>query len=70
MVNDTDWDHLVGLHVRIQTDGRTFRTGQVEAVTAGTDGLWVSAHRLDSRALYEKAEGYTVLPLQTTQKSE
>lgn len=67
MVNDTHWDDLVGLHVRIQKGGRTVRTGHVEAVTATADALWVSAQGLDSRTLYEKAEGYTVLPLQTKQ---
>ena len=67
MVNDTPWDDLVGLHVRIQKDGRTVRSGQVDAVTATADALWVSAQGLDSRALYEKAEGYTVLPLQPKQ---
>lgn len=67
MVNDARWDDLVGVHVLIQKGGRTVRSGHVEAVTATADALWVSAQGHDSRALYEKAEGYTVLPLQTKQ---
>lgn len=67
MVNDAHWDELVGLQVRIQKAGRTVRIGQVEEVAAAADALWVAAHGLDSRALYEKAEGYTVLPLQPKQ---
>lgn len=67
MVTDKNWDDLVGLHVRIQKGGRTVRTGQVEAVTATADALWISAQGLDSRALYEKAEGYTAVPLQMQQ---
>jgi len=67
MVHDAHWDDLVGLQVRIQQAGRTIRVGQVEEVTAAADALWVAAHGIDSRALYEKAEGYTALPLQPTQ---
>jgi hypothetical protein len=63
MENHTDWKDLVGQQVRIQKDGRTIRTGQVEAVVAAADALWIGAHGVDARALYEKTQGYAALPV-------
>ncbi|NKX56667.1 hypothetical protein [Arthrobacter mobilis] len=58
-----EWNDLAGLQVQIQKDGRTIRTGQVETVTAAADALWIAAHGIEPRALYEKAQGHTVLPV-------
>lgn len=63
MASDLEWDELVGWQVQVQWEGRTVRTGCVEAVTASADALWIAAQGVDSRALYEKAQGYRVLPL-------
>ncbi|TJY66250.1 hypothetical protein E4J89_16770 [Arthrobacter sp. CAU 1506] len=57
----SDWNDLVGRKVQIQHRGRTIRTGYVEEVTAPADALWITAHGIDRRALYEKAQGHTVL---------
>ena len=58
-----EWNDLVGRQVEVQQHGRTIRTGRVEAMTAAADALWVAAHGVEPRALYEKAQGYTFLPV-------
>jgi len=63
MANPEEWSDLLGRHVQIQHHGRTIRTGYVEAVTAAADALWIAAHGVEGRALYEKAPGRTVLPV-------
>ena len=63
MENKAEWTDLAGLQVQIQKAGRTIRTGYVEDVAATADALWIAAHGVDARALYEKAEGYEVLPV-------
>ena len=63
MGNPAEWSDLVGRQVQVQQDGRTIRTGYVEAVTAAADALWIAAHGIERRSLYEKAQGHTVLPV-------
>lgn len=61
MGNHKKWNDLVGRQVQILQDGRTIRTGYVEEVTEAADALWIAADGIDRRALYEKAQGHTVL---------
>jgi hypothetical protein len=61
--NDAGWSDLFGRKVRVHKDGRTVRTGYVEAVTVAADALWIAAEGVEPRALYEKAQGYTILPV-------
>jgi hypothetical protein len=63
MRNHAEWKDLLGRQVRIQKDGHTIRTGQVEAVTVAADALWIAAHGIETRALYEKKQGHIVLPV-------
>ncbi|GAA3704347.1 hypothetical protein GCM10023081_45800 [Arthrobacter ginkgonis] len=63
MANPAEWNDFVGQLVRIQHHGRTIRTGYVEEVTGTADALWIAAHGIDQRALYEKAQGHTVQPV-------
>lgn len=63
MGNHGEWNDLVGCQVQIQKDGRTIRTGHVEAVTVAADALWIEAYGAEPRALYEKAQGHQVLPV-------
>jgi hypothetical protein len=51
---------LTGKKVNIVKEGRTIRTGYVDAVTETADAVWLEGHRPDQRALFEKAQGYTV----------
>lgn len=71
MGNHAEWNELIGRQVQIQKSGHTIRIGHVEAVTVAADGLWIEALGVEPRALYEKAEGHTVLPVcgQTGAKS-
>ncbi|MEV8147448.1 hypothetical protein AB0O52_04775 [Arthrobacter sp. NPDC080073] len=61
--NDAGWSDLFGRKVQVHKDGRTVRTGYVEAVTVAADALWIAAEGVEPRALYEKAQGYTILPV-------
>jgi hypothetical protein len=63
MGDHAEWKDLVGRQVRILKTGRTIRTGQVEAVTVAADALWIEAHGIEPRALYEKAQGHRALPV-------
>lgn len=65
MSNDTDqdWTGLIGQQVQVWKDGRLIRTGFVEDVSVVADGLWLENDGLDTRAIYERANGYTVKPL-------
>jgi hypothetical protein len=59
------WEELLGHEVRVLKDGCVIRTGFVDAVTVGADGLWIAAEGVEARAFFEKARGHVVLP--TTQ---
>jgi len=63
MGNPGDRNDLVGRQVQIQHHGRTIRTGYVEAVTKAANALWIAAYGIERRALYEKTQGHTVLPV-------
>jgi hypothetical protein len=63
MGSHEEWNDLVGRRVQIQHHGRTIRTGYVDAVTEAADALWIAAHGVERRTLYEKAQGHTVLPV-------
>jgi hypothetical protein len=70
MDNPAKWNDLVGRLVQVQHRGRTIRTGYVEEVTEGADALWIEAHGIDGRALYEKAQGHTVLPVTEHERAD
>lgn len=63
MGDHAGWKDLVGRYVQVLKNGRTIRTGYVEDVAVSADVLWIEADGADPRALYEKAQGYTVLPV-------
>lgn len=63
MGDHTAWKDFVGRQVEVQKEGRTIRTGYVKDVAVSADVLWLEADGAETRALYEKAQGYTVLPL-------
>ncbi|GER23720.1 hypothetical protein NCCP1664_22150 [Zafaria cholistanensis] len=63
------WNELIGRMVQIQHHGHTIRTGYVEEVTDSADALWIAAHGIDRRALYEKAQGHTALPVVESERS-
>jgi len=58
-----NWNDLAGRAVQIRKDGRIIRNGYVEAVTPAADILWLGVYGAEPRALFEKAEGYTVWPV-------
>lgn len=55
-----DWYQVVGEHVQVRLGNREVRSGVVEAVTADDGILWIAASGGESRALYERAQGYSV----------
>ena len=55
-----DWYQVVGEHVQIRLGDRVVRSGIVEAVTADDDILWIAANGAERRALYERAQGYSI----------
>lgn len=60
---NTDWKGLLGKQVQVQKDGRVIRTGYVEDVVDSADILWLGADGVKQRALFERALGYTILPV-------
>ncbi len=63
MLKDTNWKSFVGQQVEVQKDGEFIRTGFVLDVVDSADILWLEAAGAKQRALFEKAMGYTILPL-------
>lgn len=63
MADHADWKDFAGRQVQVQKAGRTIRTGYVTDVAVTADILWLEAVGAETRALYEKAQGYTVLPV-------
>jgi hypothetical protein len=57
------WKDLAGRQVQVQKEGRTIRTGYVKDVAVTADALWLEAYGAEPRTLYEKAQGYTALPV-------
>lgn len=70
METHTDWREFAGAHVEIKKDGRLIRTGFVKDVTIHGDVLWVEADGAERRALYERSQGYTVLPVSTLARAD
>ena len=70
MGDHADWKDLAGRHIQVQKEGRTIRTGYVRDVTVTGDAFWLEADGADPRTLYEKAQGYTVLPIQPSEASK
>jgi hypothetical protein len=64
-----DWKDLAGRQVQVQREGRTIRTGYVKDVAVIADALWLEAYGAEPRTLYEKAQGYTVLPIRPDEVS-
>lgn len=56
----TDWLPLVGQDVEVRLHGETLRQGTVDAVTLDNSILWLAAEGEHGRAMWERAEGYTV----------
>lgn len=65
-----DWKEMAGCQVQVQNEGRTIRTGYVKDVAVSADALWLEAYGVETRTLYEKAQGYTVLPIQSIDVSK
>lgn len=65
MVNSTkqNWDDLTGRQVQLWKNGDLIRCGYVEAVAPAVAGLWLRGDGVDRRALYERADGYTAVPV-------
>jgi hypothetical protein len=55
-----DWYQVVGERVQIRLGDQIVRSGLVEAVTLDDGILWIAASGGESRALYERALGYSV----------
>lgn len=70
MGDHADWKDLAGRQVQVRKEGRTIRTGYVRDVAVTADALWLEAHGVESRTLYEKAHGYTVLPIRPGEVSK
>ncbi len=69
MADQADWKDLAGRQVQVRKEGRTIRTGHVKDVAVTADALWVESYGADPRTLYEKAQGYTVLPIRPSEMS-
>lgn len=63
MGDQADWKDLAGRQVQVRKEGRTIRSGYVKDVAATADALWLEAYGVEPRTLYERAQGYTVLPI-------
>lgn len=61
-VMDQDWIELIGQRVEVWKGGQLVRTGCVDDVAGAADALWLAGHGVDGRALYQKADGYSVRP--------
>jgi hypothetical protein len=61
MGGHADWKDLAGRQIKVQKEGRTVRTGNVQDVAVTADALWLEAYGVEPRTLYEKAQGYTAL---------
>jgi hypothetical protein len=70
MGDPADWKELAGRQVQVQKEGRTIRTGYVEDVAVTADALWLEAHGVEPRTLYEKAQGYTAQPIRPSKVSK
>lgn len=55
-----DWLPVVGEIVEIRRDEETVRTGVVDGVTPDGGILWISADGAERRAMFERAQGFTV----------
>ena len=56
--NDPNWNRLVGVFVEIRCQGRTIRTGIVDDAMPDSSALWIAAHGVQPRTIYEAALGY------------
>lgn len=63
MGEHADWKDLAGRQVQVRKEGRSIRTGYVKDVAVTADALWLEAYGAGSLTLYERARGYTVLPI-------
>jgi hypothetical protein len=70
MGEHADWKDLAGRQVQVQKEGRTIRTGYVKDVAVTADALWLEAYGAEPRTLYEKAQGYTALPIRPSEVSK
>lgn len=55
-----NWPILVGTRVEIRRYRKRVREGLVEAATADSSTLWLSAEGVEGRTLYAASEGYEV----------
>jgi ribosomal protein S1 len=56
-------DELLGKIVRIEEAGSLVRVGEVEAVMPSGDLMWIKASGCETRALFGRALGQLVYPL-------
>ena len=56
----SDWQLAIGQFVEIRQDGRTLRTGVVEAVMSDNSILWISVDATHPREMIERADGKQV----------
>jgi hypothetical protein len=56
----SDWQRAMGQFVEIRQDGRTLRTGVVEAVMPDSSILWISVDGTHPREMVERADGKQV----------
>ncbi|NWL10306.1 hypothetical protein DM793_03175 [Paenarthrobacter nitroguajacolicus] len=55
-----DWQRVLGQHVEVRRQGKTIRTGTVEAVMPDSSILWVSAAGAYNRELVERVDGIEI----------
>ena len=55
-----DWSRLTGRTVEVWLEGRPVATGIVDQATADDSVLWLAAHGIQRRKLYDKLAGFQV----------
>ncbi|KRE71470.1 hypothetical protein ASG77_10460 [Arthrobacter sp. Soil762] len=55
-----EWIAVVGEIVEVRLHDKTVRTGRVDGVTADDQILWIAADGAESRAMFERSQGFSV----------
>jgi hypothetical protein len=58
-----EWRPIPGAQVEIRRSGRVVGSGTVDVASADCGRVWLAAEGVESRRLFDKGEGYEVLPL-------
>ncbi len=56
----TEWFPVVGENVEIRLRDKTVRTGRVDCVTPDDQILWIASDGADPRAMFDRAQHYSV----------